>query len=444
VAQDTSTATPAVAASDDANVEIVAKDAEEINTISDPKSVPLASDSMDDWFDTVFQRFGVQEGENDGKFILTASQTVMLKPTDPQYGDAFVNAFDKAMIKIQNEYVKTRFGSTMVEKAQSLYADQSTHAKEIELPSVNDPSYLEKVLLIMQKGLEVTDKQLDKQLIELGVSPSTLSQLTPVKKKDIFRDKFLANTITRASGSIAGLFPIQTNIITDTKGNTVVGVVAIASDKTIQIAKDISLQRQSIITGAGRDIQSLLPETDKEFLATLGVRLAYDKDGTPAIISYGISSYMPNSDNNYINDTLKAEAKNSAVAKGNGQIAEIVNGQMNTNESVKRGEEIRTYVERELKPDSDTIERTIQNIINITNRNIKSSARVKLQGISTVKNWRYTTEDGHRFYGAVRVWKYSTLQAVTNFNNPRKAAAASTTYEQSQQESKPVNTMDDF
>lgn len=444
IAQDNAAVTATPPATDEQEVPLVAKDAEELNTISDPKSVPLASDSMDDWFDTVFDRFNVQEGENNGKFIITASQTVMLKPTDPQYGNAYVNAFDKAMIKLQNEYVKIRFGSTIVDKIQSFYADNSTLAKEIELPSVNDPSYIEKVLLIMQKGLEVTDKQLDKQLIELGVSPNTLSQLTPVKRKDLFRDKFIQNTITKASGSIAGLFPIQTNVITDNKGNTVVGVVAIASNKTIQIAKDISLQRKSLITGGGRDIQSLLPETKEEFLATLGVRLAYDKDGTPAIISYGISSYMPNSADSYINDALKAEAKNSAVAKGNGQIAEIVNGRMNTNESLKTGEEIRTYVERELKPDSDTIEKTIKNVINITNRNIKSSAKVKLQGISTVKTWRYTSEDGHRFYGAVRVWKYSTLESVNAFNNPRKAAADSRKYDSSQQESKPVNTMDDF
>ncbi|BHH84442.1 DUF6844 domain-containing protein [Desulforhopalus sp. 52FAK] len=444
LAQDNSSATAAPPATDEQEVTLVAKDAEELNTISDPKSVPLASDSMDDWFDTVFQRFNIQEGENNGKFILTASQSVMLKPTDPQYGNAYMNAFDKAMITLQNEYVKIRFGSTVVDKVQSFYADNSTLRKEIELPSVSDPSYIEKVLLIMQKGLEVTDKQLDKQLIELGVSPSTLSQLTPVRKKDLFRDKFIQNTITKASGSIAGLFPIQTNVITDSNGDTVVGVVAIASDKTIQIAKDISLQRESIITGAGRDIQSLLPETDEEFLATLGVRLAYDKDGTPAIISYGISSYMPNSSDSYINNTLKAEAKNGAVAKGNAQIAEIVNGRMNTNESIKTGEEIRTYVEREMKPDSDTIEKTIKNVINITNRNIRSSAKVKLQGISTVKTWRHTSEDGHRYYGAVRVWKYSTLEAVNAFNNPRKAAAKSQKYDQSQQESKPVNTMDDF
>jgi len=423
-------------------------DVDELNTMSDPKSVQSASDDMDDWFDSVFQRFNIEEGEDNGKFVVTASQSVMLKPTDPQYGDTYVNAFDKAMAKLQNKYLMIRFGSTITEKIKSLYSDRSTHAKEIELPPVTDLGYLKKVLAVLEKGLDVTEKKLDQQLIELGTDPQELTKLNPTQKKDIFRDKFVQNTIRRASGSIAGLFPIQTNVITDSKGVTIIGVVAIASNKTIQIAKDITLQRKSIITGRGRDISSLLPKTNEEYLGTLGVRLAYDQDGSPAIISYGIASYRPDSDDDYINNELKAEAKNAAVSKGDAQIAEIINGRMNAEDSRKTGEEIRKYVEREMTVNADTVEKTIENVIKITTRNAKSSARAKLQGNSTVKKWRVTTKEGHKFVGAVRVWKYSTLQAVNAFNNPQSSQQSSTKKKQQfqkfQQESKPVNTMDDF
>lgn len=422
-------------------------DVDELNAMSDPKSVQSASDDMDDWFDSVFQRFNIEEGEDNGKFVVTASQSVMLKPSDPQYGEAFVNAFDKAMAELQNKYLMIRFGSTITEKIKSLYSDRSTYAKEITLPAVTDPGYLEKVLGVLDKGLDVTEKILDKQLIELGVDPQELSKFNPTQKKDIFRDRFVQNTIRKASGSIAGLFPIQTNVITDSKGTTFVGVVAIASNKTIQIAKDITLQRKSIITGRGRDIASLLPNTEEEFLGTLGVRLAYDQDGSPAIISYGIASYRPDTDDDYINSELKAEAKNAAVSKGDAQIAEIINGRMNAEDSRKTGEEIRKYVEKEMTVDADTVEKTIKNVIKITTRNARSSARAKLQGISTVKKWRVTTKEGHKFVGAVRVWKYSTLQAVNSFNNPqsfKNQPTKSQQFQKFQQESKPVNTIDDF
>lgn len=425
-------------------------DINEQNSMSDPKSVQTASDDMDDWFDSVLQQFDISAfGENNGKFVLSASQSVSLKPTDPQYGDALVNAFDKAMMSLQEKYLMTRFGKTITNKANSFYMDRSTNAKDISLPRVGKPGYLEKVLVLFEKNLDVKEKKLDQQLIELGVDPNELAQLTPIKKKDIFRKKFIKNSIESASEkSIAGLFPIQTNVITDSGGRTVVGVVAIASPKTIQIAKDITLQRKSIIQGKGRDIESLLPQKKEEYLGTLGARLAYDEDGTPAIISYGIASYRPDTGDDYINDELKAEAKDAAVSTANTQIAEIIAGRMSAKNKRKSGEEVRKYVEREMKVDSDTVEKTITNIIKITNKEAKSSAQAKLQGISTIKTWRYTNKSGQKFVGAVRVWKYSTLQAVNSFNNPQPAGKQATPQKQKfqtyQQSSKPVNTMNDF
>ena len=426
-------------------------DVGEVNAMSDPKSVPTASNSMDDWFNSVLGKFGIDSfGENNGKFILSASQSVSLKPIDPQYGDSLVNAFDKAMMKLQEKYLMIRFGKTTTDKIKFFYSDRSKNAKNIELPPVEDPDYLGKLLVIIEKGLDVKEKKLDQQLIELGGNPEELAKLTPTKKKDIFRDKFLKNTIRQASGSISGLFPIQTNVITDKSGRTVVGIVAIASPITIQVAKDISLQRKSVIHGKGRNIASLLPATNKEYIGTLGVRLTYDQDGTPAIISYGISSYRPDTEGDYINDELKSEAKADAVSSADAQIAEIINGRMNAKNERKKGEEIRKYVEREMKPSSDTVEKTIKNIIKITQNEAKSSATARLQGISTVKTWRYTAKTGQEFVGAVRVWKYSTLQAVKSFNKPTSTHRSTSTNKQKkafqpfQQSSKPVNSMDDF
>lgn len=424
-------------------------DVNELNTMSDPKSVPTASDTMEDWFDSVLGKFGINSfGENNGKFILSASQSVSLKPTDPQYGDALVNAFDKAMMKLQEKYLMIRFGRTLTTEIKSFYSDRSTNANNIALPPVDNPNYVGKLLAILDKSLDVTNKKLDQKLIELGANPKELAKLTPTKKKDIFRDKFLQNTIRQASGSISGLFPIQTNVITDKSGRTVIGIVAIASPKTIQIARDISLHRKSIIRGKGRNIASLLPATNEEYIGTLGVRLTYDKDGSPAIISYGIASYRPDTGDGYMNDELKSEAKAAAVSNADAQIAMIINGRMNAKNQRKRGEEIRKYVEREMKPGSDSIEKTIKNVIKITQKEAKSSANAKLQGISTVKKWRYTAKSGQKFVGAVRVWKYSTLHAVNSFNKPftpkKRSSKKGQSFQTFHQSSKPVNSMDDF
>ncbi len=427
--------------------QITQSDVNELNTMSDPKSVDDAADTIEDWAYDVIHKFGVDDfGEHNGKFFFFASQTTSLKPHDPQFGDALINAYDKALMNLQTDYLKARFGQIVTEKVRSFYADNSTNAREIQLPPPTVDGFIGKVLKLLDKNLDVIDKKLDKELLDLGVDPNELAKMTPRKKKDIFRDKFVKDKIEKASGSIAGLFPIQTSIARDKRGNYVVGVVAVATPKTIQIAKDIRLQRKPIIKGKGRDVKNLLPATKGEYLNTFGVRLAYDKDGTPMIISYGLASYNKG-DDDYINSQLKREAKQNALSNANAQIAEVVNGYMNIAESRKTGEEIRKYVEREIKPDSDTIEKTIKNIIKITNNNAKSRARMSLQGISTVKTWRHTTQEGVKFVGAVRVWKYSTLKAVKDFNSGKYRTGTkkkARVYSESLSESKVINDINDF
>ncbi len=427
---------------------ITQKDVNELNQMSDPKSVENAADTIEDWAYNAISKFGVDEfGEHKGKFFFFASQSVSLKPTDPQFGDALVNAYDKAMMKLQNKYLMTRFGKIITEKIKSFYSDRSTNANEIELPNPNIQGFIGKVLKIIDKNLDVAEKKLDKELIELGTDPAELAKMTPKMKKDVFRDKFLKSSIQKASGSIAGLFPIQTSVATDSTGRYVVGVIAIATAKTIQIAKDIRLQRKPLVRGKGRDVKDLLPASKDEYLSTFGVRLAYDIDGTPMIISYGLGSYSNDGDD-YIKDQLRTEAKENAISNANAQIAEVVNGYMSIKESRTTGEEIRKYVEREMKPDSDTVEKTVKNIIKITNNHAKSRASMNLQGVSTVKTWRYTTDKGVKFVGVVRVWRYSTLKAIKDFNSgkyhSKKRKSKKHTYKKSLKQSKTVNDVDDF
>lgn len=434
---------------------INSNDIEQQNKMSDPKTIKMidASDDIEDWAQSVLDNFGIDSfGETNGKFIIFAQQSVSLKPSDPQFGDALINAFDKAMMNLQEKYIMIRFGSATTEKLKTFFSDSSTNAKNIELPK-QDPLFFNKVMMLIDKNLDLASKKLDKELIDLGANPETLKSMPETVKKDFFKDKFIKNTIKKASGSIAGLIPLQTKLVIDKSGKAVIGLVGIASDKTIQIAKDISLQRKSNIIGKGKEIKRLLPETPAEFVATMGTRLTYDLDGSPAIISYGLGSYVANSGDDYINDELKEEAKQSAIANADAQIAELINGSMNAKSERKRGEEINKYIERENIPNSDTVEKTVKNMINITNRYSKSAASAKLQGISTIKTWRYTLPDSKiKMVGAVRVWKYSTLQAVKNFNSKPKPNLKNNTTTHSnsssrktyESKSKVVNSMQDF
>lgn len=352
-----------------------------------------------------------------------------------------------------------RFGHETTRKLKEFYMDNSTNAREIpfEESIPEEPGFLAKLKSIFSKQLDVAEKALDNKLIEMGESPESLKRLSVVHKKNLMVDKFSRESIESASASIAGLVPIQTKVIIDEKGDATVGVVGVASERTVQIAKDIAMQRESVVKGRARDnLMDLLPEGSEDFLSAHGVRLVYDKNGSPALLSFGIGSYVPNKSNNYLNQKLKNNAIESASMMANAQIAEMVNGHMSAERRNKVGEEIRQYVEREMRSDALTEEHMVTNIIDITNNNMTASASVSMRGISTLHQWAHKLENGPRFVGVVNVWRYSTLDAARAFDNPLHKKREEKKVEKKimvdavdtgiriEPYSKKINTLDDF
>ena len=255
----------------------------------------------------------------------------------------------------------------------------------------------------------------------MGFSEEEISKLTPKEKKIYFKDKFIKNTIKKAAGDVSGMFVIQSAWTVDKNGNAMVAIITVVSPKTKQIVKDIRLKRATLIKGKPHDLSKIIPTSPKKLSQMLGIRLAYDENGLPCIISYGISSYVKTKDF-YTNQSLKEDAIDDALTNADSQIAFIINGYLNTENIKKRGEEIQKYVEREIKIDSPTLDKEIKNIIQKSYVLTKEMAHMNLQGISTYKKWSYKLKTGQEIVGAVRVWKYSTLESVNNFkkamNNP--------------------------
>jgi hypothetical protein len=421
------------------------KDVVEQNKMSDASQM-ISSEDLDDWAEVFRESFGFAENNlsTDGKFFVYATSPVSVKESDPQYGNALISAFDEAMSKIQKQYVMTLFGKNITDKVKSFYSDESTNNEEIKLPKAGSPGFFDKLLGVLSKKLDLTEKKLDEELIDAGVDPESLKKIPQTKKKDIFRNSLIKTNIQKASGSMAGLVVVKTAIATGENGQSHIGVIAISSPKTKQISKDISLNRESLISGKGSKIINLIPKNKSDFINNFGTRLAYDENGSPNIISYGIASYTP-SKNSYINANLKQRAKQSAKSNADGQIAELVNGYMSVRNSDKSGFENKKYAERELVPNSDTMIREVNNVVQVMSEKIKSSARVNLQGISTIKNWHWTSKAGHKFVGSVRVWNYDNVASIEGlkngkFSKKRKQLKSINKIE----DSKTVNTIYDF
>jgi hypothetical protein len=425
---------------------ITQKDIQEQNKLNEPLS---PEKKIDDWKKEFLKKMGIPSfGEVNGKMFYFAKETVSVPATDPQFGQALANAYDKAFLDIMKQYAKDMYARKTVTEIRDYLEDLSPSSAKIDLPSNYRKGFWGKVLAVMDKSLEVANKKLDKKLIDLGVDPKELETMTPKEKKDLFKDKFLKKIITTASGDISGIFTIQSAWASDTNGNYAVGVIAVVSQKTKQIAKDISYNRLSLIRGKGRDINSLIPRSPKQLVKTLGTRLAYDKDGTPVIISYGIKSYVPRK-NHYINARLEENAIEGAIDNADAQIAMLVNGYLNLKTIRESNDETKDYIERELKPDSETMEKIVNNIIDKTIKHIKATASMRIQGITTYKTWSYTMPSGQKIVGAVRVWKYSTLQNIKKFKEGYKRNINENNQNRKQfnagfGESKIINDLNDF
>lgn len=410
----------------EAQVAVDQKDVDEQNKLSAPVEDVGSNDMIDEWKERVMKDLGISElGENDGKFFSFGYGSVSLKDTDPEYGDALVNAFDIAMMEAQQEMLMARFGRILVEKARQTYRDSSTYAKDIplELNESNSALSGNKAIRIFEKALSVVEGKLDQELQELGVDESEYKAVPVEKKKTLFMNAFIKNTIKRASGEIAGLFPIQTAVMKDKAGNACVGVFCVMSDKTVQVAKDISLQRNSLIRGRGKDIEkTMVPKKPENWVGQIGTRLVYDQDGTPAIVSYGIGSFKPDGDDDYINNELRKEAQSAAVDNADAQIAEVVNGRMSAESSRQQGETVEKSVSRQMVVDSATLESTVKNIIKTSQSQAKLAAKMDLKGITTLATKTIKLPTGQTMCFAVRVWKYSTLNAINQLNRPRGAS----------------------
>jgi hypothetical protein len=409
-------------------------------------SAMISDDDLDDWADNFRESFGFADNNisPDGKFFVYASSPISVNKSDPQYGNALISAFDETMTKIQKNYVMTLFGKNITDKVRSFYLDESTNNSEINLPKAGSPNFFNKLFTVLGKKLDLKEKQLDEELIDAGVDPESLRTMPQTKKKDIFRNSLIKTNLAKASGSMAGLVVVKTALAHGSDGQSYIGVIAISSPKTKQIAKDINLNRESFITGKGTEIKNLIPKNKQDFINNFGTRLVYNENGKPNIISYGISSYVP-SKNTYINANLKQRAKQSAQNNADGQIAELVNGYMSVRNEDKSGFENKQFAERELVPNSDTLIKEVNTIVQTMSEKIKSHASVKLQGVSTIKNWSWTDKVGHKFVGSIRVWSYDNVMAVKNlkegkFSHKRKTLESTDEFNESQT----INTIYDF
>jgi hypothetical protein len=427
------------------------------NKMSNAKSARSSVDNLEDWQDEFLSDFGLNDwGEKDGKVFVSSIQEVMVKITDPQYGDALAVALDAGMLQLQTNSAMIQYGRLTNEIAGNKSIDRSTNANQLDLPSdeSNERGLFDKMLSLFDKKLDVADKKADIELEELGASAEGKeSEKRPeMIQKSVSSINTIKTTVKRAMGSVSGLTLIKTAVNTDASGQTSIGLIGVVSLKTKQVAKDIKNGRKSIVTGKGDDVHKFLPKNNEDFLGTLGTRFLYDADGSPVIISYGIGSYVVNSGDSFMNGEYRKEAKENARSNAEAQISDFVSGRISAKQERVNGQMIDNLVEREDVVGSVTMPKKIKGIIKqvFAKSTLKSS--IDSRALVPIKRWSHTTKDGHRFVGVVVVYKYKTLRAINNLNSgpyktpesDKSKAKNKLNPEETMIDSRIINTLDDF
>lgn len=419
--------------------EVTQEDVKVQNEVSDASTKDITPKSLDEFFEEFANEFEISYGQTqNGKTFYTGIGNAAVKENDPQFAQALEIAYQRAILDLQKEFIKDAFGRTATSKISSYESDQSTNNREFEeLPKGGAFGQ------IWDKITQLAGAKLDNALKDLGVNTQGLSE---EQKKTLFKDSFLQKTLTTAFGSMQGLVPVQT-LVTHKRGEYQIGVIAVVSDKTRQLARDMQYKRKSLIQGkGGKKLLEYLPKDNKGFLNEYGIRLVYDESGAPIIISYGNWGFVPNA-NNRITNSLEKQAKETASSKADAAILEFINVSVSMSDERLSGDDIQQVIKQSTNLNDGSVQQedqTFTNIIDKVNQTIKSQASGQLKGIRTLKSWSTTSDNGVEHVGVVRYYSYANVENTNQALNPKSSSKSGGSGQKAQRKSNVVNTIDDF
>jgi hypothetical protein len=362
------------------------------------------------------------------------------------------------MLNLQTEFISQTYGELTADAISDKFNDVSTNAKEFAPVKLKEEAAQGKVGLILDKFVDVVDKKLDAMLVEQGVPVDEIQKQTIEQKKLLFKDNFRKDMTKKAFASMSGLVPVQTKILTTSRGGkkTVkLGIIAIMSDKTVQFAKDMAKRRTTNVKGKPSSIKNILPLDSKGYLDEVGLRYVYDKKGRPMLISYGRWSVVGKTSNAARYEIKIQNAKEKARMFAEANIGEFMKSNINAAQGV-----VAESINEEVASKISTIEnnkvineeeqsKEIGETLDKSFKKLTRSSKFKLRGTSQITTWEATDENGILHVGSVVSWTYSQLENANNIVNGTKKKK----YVKKQKKkpaknvsrsSRVVNSMDDF
>ena len=369
------------------------------------ESTPTAAERLD-----MFQRDFLKEknmsafgDQADGSRFFYGGSRVSRQENDPQFWNAVRLAYVSAILQIYGEAAKGLFGTMSLGLSLEQYFDESENAKKLGEAQYNTT--------------ESTKVSATKD--ELTVSRS-VSQVPVNQKKINTRNNISQDHIKQAIGMLRGIAVMRTCIAKDSEGNAQVGVIAKLNPQLIGIAKSVEAGIRPVIQGKGKNLNLMLPKSDREWLNTIGARVLYDEDGTPCVLSFGMASYKQDKSNSFANGLRRDNARNKAMADAENYISMYANLAVDTTFLNNLALNFESAVEG--IDDINKVEKTIDEIIDKTYNNVHGKSNLKLTGVEFLNGRYVKLDNGQEVYVAAQKWSYGrearSQRIVEEMNKP--------------------------
>ena len=358
----------------------------------------------------------------DGALYLSGVERVTANVQNPNFVRSRMMAYAKAYQKAVAGYVMDKFGIESVKQFNTYFKDQSSDRLQ---PSADAKSTVQR---ISEKMAQLTEAKLDEGLMAMGVTPSG----TIAEKRKLAEDSITSHSARQAVCSSAGLLPVQTFEGWDESGKYAVGVVIRGGIDTETVAECLRAKARPVLSRpeAGLPVDKALP-TDDELVSQFGVRLFFDENGVPALLSFAQwGSAYTGTDEDEAEDAMD-HAMIQAEALANEQLTTFINSTISVRDASVKGEA--KTVHALFDANGVPSEEKVVNYIDTTEKNSVVTGSDTMIGRSTVlKKVIVHPNNGHKLAVCVRMWSFGQYDAMKRVierpkpEQPRAEAPATT------------------
>ena len=410
--------------------------ATELNTLAKKrvKVSDLVSKSMKDWE----KEAGITIGSvnSKGAIYLEGTAKVSVNAGRAEFVQARSAAFEQAYLDALTKYVMDKSGATGFALASTYFNDASSDRTEPNL-SLEDAAQR-----IARKTEMLEEAKLDAALREAGVAVAEIENKTIVEKRQIFLERVFSEAVDKAIDSSSGVAVVKTFEGNDEKGAYAVGVILRGGTDTEVIADSLRSKKRPMIKrpDMADSVANLLPPRE-EILQEFGVRIIFDENGVPALLSFGQYGNDYTGEDEEVEDDMERLAMEQARGQANDLLTMFINSKINIVNRREKG----SSRERNLEFDANGVptENSIKKFISKVTKSANITGSDTMIGRSTVYEDVIEHKTGHRIAICVRMWSFNQFDAMKQIKDtPKKPEPPKKPVKPAQPAVKPSKTYD--